>query len=52
VDFQTDTIIIPYHKNGAKLVGGEIAAGNVATFVYDGMDYRLIANDRWGVPVT
>jgi hypothetical protein len=32
---------------GAKIVAGVIKAGDIATFIYDGTQYQLIAIDRW-----
>ena len=35
-----------YYK-GAAITAGVIKAGDVATFIYDGTQYQLIAIDRW-----
>ena len=35
-----------YYK-GAAIVAGVIKAGDIATFIYDGTQYQLIAIDRW-----
>lgn len=32
---------------GAKITAGIIKAGDIATFIYDGTQYQLIAIDRW-----
>ena len=32
---------------GAAIVAGVIKAGDIATFIYDGTQYQLIAIDRW-----
>lgn len=32
---------------GVKIVAGVIKAGDIATFIYDGTQYQLIAIDRW-----
>lgn len=37
---------------GAKITADIIAAGDIATFIYDGTQYHLIANDAWGVAIT
>lgn len=36
-----------YFQN-ARLVGGVIKGGDTVTFIYDGTNYHVIANDRWG----
>lgn len=35
------------YYRGAKIVANIIKAGDIATFVYDGTQYQLIAIDRW-----
>ena len=37
---------------GAKIVAGVIKAGDIATFIYDGTQYQLIAIDRWQNDIT
>lgn len=39
-----------YYK-GAKITSNVISAGDVASFIYDGVYYRLIAIDRWGTDI-
>lgn len=36
------------YYRGAANTAGDIQAGDIATFIYDGTNYVLIANDRWG----
>lgn len=38
----------PIYFNGERIIAGIIKAGDVATFVYDGTNYHLIATSRWG----
>ena len=35
------------YYRGAKIIANIIKAGDIATFVYDGTQYQLIAIDRW-----
>ena len=35
-----------WHR-GAKITANKIKAGDLATFVYDGTRYQLVANDRY-----
>ena len=37
---------------GAKIVANIIKAGDIATFIYDGTQYQLIAIDRWQNDIT
>ena len=35
------------YYRGAKIIANVIKAGDIATFIYDGTQYQLIAIDRW-----
>lgn len=36
------------YYRGAAITAGKIKAGDRATFVYNGTQYELVSNDRWG----
>ena len=42
----------PIYYEGSLLSGGIIKAGDIATFIYNGSQYHLIAVDRWGADIS
>lgn len=41
----------PMYYRGAKITDGLIKANDIATFIYNGSQYVLLAVDRWGVDI-